>query len=391
MATQYLIQYLKNGKPVTLKGTTADILKYQNEPGFRTSPYTEERLREWLGQPAATSTLTPTPMSSTTNASATQQYLIQYLKNGKPATFKGTAADVERYQNEPSFRAAPYTEAKLREWLGQEETTTGTTNIDALLENLPDVIKNDPAFQALSDDMKAAAAYNYQVQSSGAEEDIKIWNDALTMAQTQAEPYFKNLLRVATDEVNRAMTQLTGDYASRAQQLQTNLLNIKEDLATNRQYLTLEQQADLKKLSQQYAVELDTTKQSMAARGLTFSTNRALAESRLEQTRQGLVESTQRQYGYQVQRLETEAARGSTEAETQLAELKEQLGYQTTTLGRGFESQWGTSALPALQGYAPLGGVQGTMAEEKIKDIAARREALYGEKTRSSLSSIYNY
>ena len=366
MATQYLIQYLKNGKPVTLKGTTADILKYQNQPGFKTSPYTEARLREWLGQPA----VTPTPAPATT-PTATNPYI---QKSGEAIT------DYARRINEMNAQKK-----------GEPATPTPTPTTPTLTNNLPDVIKNDPSYQALPDDMKTAVVYNYQVQSSGAEEDIKIWNDALTMAQTQAEPYFKNLLRVATDEVNRAMTQLTGDYASRAQQLQTNLLNIKEDLATNRQYLTLEQQADLKKLSQQYAIELDTTQQSMAARGLTFSTNRALAESRLEQTRQGLVESTQRQYGYQVQRLETEAARGSTEAETQLAELKEQLGYQTTTLGRGFESQWGTSALPALQGYAPLGGVQGTMAEEKIKDIAARREALYGEKTRSSLSSIYNY
>jgi len=274
---------------------------------------------------------------------------------------------------------------------GDGETKEVIDDNTDFINSLPDSIKNDPVFQSMSPDMQEAIAYNHYVQSQGAEEDIKAWNDALVSAQADADPYFKNLLRVTVDEVNRASTKLTGDYASRAQQLQDSLADIQADLTTNRAYLSLTEQADLKKLSQQYQVELENTQQTMAARGLTFSTSRATAESRLQQSQQGLVESTTRQYGYQMQKLEKEAARGNTTAQTQLDDLKRQLGYNRTALGRGFEQTWGTSSLPQLQGYSPLGGIVGTMAEEKTKDIASRRETIYDETTRASLSPIYSY
>ena len=273
---------------------------------------------------------------------------------------------------------------------GDGDTGDGEDHTD-FLDSLSDDIKNDPVFKSMPEDMQLAIAYNNYVQSQGAEEDIEAWNDALTEAQVDAAPYFKNLLRVTTDEVNRASTKLTGDYASRAQQLQDNLANIQEDLTTNRAYLTLNEQAELTKLSQQYQVELENTQQTMAARGLTFSTDRSTAEGRLEQSQQGLVESTTRQHGYQMQRLEQEAARGNTAAKTQLDDLKRQLGYDRTSIGRSFEQKWGSSSLPQLEGYSPLGGIVGTMAEERTKDIASRREAIYNDATRASLSSIYNY
>ena len=273
---------------------------------------------------------------------------------------------------------------------GDGDTGDGEDHTD-FLDSLSDDIKNDPVFKSMPEDMQLAIAYNNYVQSEGAEENIKAWNDALAEAQVDAAPYFKNLLRVTTDEVNRASTKLTGDYASRAQQLQDNLADIQEDLTTNRAYLSLNEQAELTKLSQQYQVELENTQQTMAAKGLTFSTNRSTTEGRLEQSQQGLVESTTRQHGYQMQQLEKEAARGSLSAKTQLDDLKRQLGYDRTSIGRSFEQKWGSSSLPQLEGYSPLGGIVGTMAEERTKDIASRREAIYNDATRASLSSIYNY
>ena len=92
-----------------------------------------------------------------------------------------------------------------------------------------------------------------------------------------------------------------------------------------------------------------------------------------------------------MQQLEKEAARGSLSAKTQLDDLKRQLGYDRTSIGRSFEQKWGSSSLPQLEGYSPLGGIVGTMAEERTKDIASRRKAIYDDATRASLSSIYNY
>ena len=273
---------------------------------------------------------------------------------------------------------------------GDGDTGDGEDHTD-FLDSLPDELKNNPAFQSMPHDMQLGIAYNHYVQLEGEEEYVEAWNDALTEAQELADPYFKNLLKVTTDEVNRASTKLTGDYASRAQQLQDNLADIQEDLTTNRAYLTLNEQAELTKLSQQYQVELENTQQTMAARGLTFSTQRATTESRLQQSQQGLVESTTRQHGYQMQQLEKEAARGSLSAKTQLDDLKRQLGYDRTSIGRSFEQKWGSSSLPQLEGYSPLGGIVGTMAEERTKDIASRRKAIYDDATRASLSSIYNY
>ena len=368
-----------------------------------------------------------------------------------------------------------------------EEAKTFTKEAEdftKLIEGLPDEIKNDPHFQLLSDDLKQAIAYNYNIQMIGADEDIRIWNDALDLAQSQAEPYFENLLRVASDEVERALEaakgtyeyrakelelqmehlekdamaekgyltgseqadldelkakrdSLQGEYTSSEEKIKRSIENINQDLVTNKEYLSLEQQQDLKNLVAQYEVDLENLQAGAASAGLTFSTKRTTAESRLAERETGLVESTKRQYGYRIKQLELEAARGNIEAQAELADLERQMGEETgavgrqesetarqyaykisqletaaargsadaqrqldelkrgldidiTELGRTYEAKWGTEKLPGLEGYTPLGGVSGTMAEQKIKDIAARRETLYGEGKRSSLGEIYN-
>ena len=56
-----------------------------------------------------------------------------------------------------------------------------------------------------------------------------------------------------------------------------------------------------------------------------------------------------------------------------------------TNIGRSAEAYLGTSQLPELPGYQPLGDITGQMYEEKVQDVEARKQALYGELTQASL------
>jgi len=177
--------------------------------------------------------------------------------------------------------------------------------------------------------------------------------------------------------------------------------------------------------------------------GLTFSTKRKIAEQRLAEDNQGLVESTTRQYNAQlaqleaerqhlgqqlglgqeevqqqyqfategeqieqesaerqiqearenVQRkfsqriaeLETQAERGDVTARAEMQDLQRRLKQSIQSTGLTAEKFLGTENVQGIAGITPLGGIKGSLAEEKVKDKATRRSAIYGELTQQSL------
>ena len=253
----------------------------------------------------------------------------------------------------------------------------------------PDFLKNDPSFKNLSPDMKEIAIYNYEVQKANDADKATKLAEALEMATEQADPYWKSILLIAQDEVLRKFEAAQGDYQSTLQRQQRIMNNIQEDLTTNKEFLTLEQQSELANLSRNYEVNQENLINTAANQGLTFSTKRALAEKRLAEENQGLVESTNRKYNKQLADLQTAASRDTEEAQASIADLKRRMGETTTSMGRAAETYLGTENLPQLEGYKALGNITGDMYEEKVKDIEERKNALYGELTQSSLDYSY--
>jgi hypothetical protein len=241
-------------------------------------------------------------------------------------------------------------------------------------------------YKNMSSEQQEFIAYNYKIGKSDSKEDIKIYQEALDEATKQADPYWKSYLLVAQDEVQRSVDEAIKTTESEVEKNQRLIDSLKENLASNKDYLSLEQQSDLATLAQNYEVNQENLVQGAADTGLTFSTKRKIAEQRLAESQTGMVESTTRKYNKQIRDLETEAARGNTEAQKEIEELQRKLSSNITSIGREAEAKLGSENLPAISGYTALGDVSGDLYEQKTKDIAERQQAIYDEKSMSSLN-----
>lgn len=384
----------------------------------------------------------------------------------------------------------------------EEESAKTTAALQTRVDALPDSIKNDPTFQNLPPDMKEIAVYNYEVQLANNTQKAEALASALEQATAQADPYWANIIRIAQDSVLRGIEESQGDFTSGVERQQRLIEEINRSLSSNKEFLTLEQQANLaslsadlqdqndtfrrnmeylgaQKASELQGMELDYSKQvrdiqsnmsftteekdaalktlaqnfkintgaitkGAADAGLTFSTKRKLAQQQLDEQNKGMVESTtrqynktmadlasnqayatsqyqqgvgnvntqyqyqadtataqnqlaarkiqeereatQRNYAKQISDLEADAASGNVEAQAQIADLQRKLQSSIQEAGRSAEAYLGTERTSNIPGYTPLGGVTGTIEEEKIKDVEARKQGIYGELTQASLN-----
>ena len=238
-----------------------------------------------------------------------------------------------------------------------------------LLNALPEAIKNSDDFKSLSPDLQLGLAKYYNVLSQGNDKAIQDWNNTLEVAKQQADPYFKNLLNIATDQLQRdiatyqnryntdiqsidnqirkllddlntgkrrydeefqeqlASLQLNreeakGTFEYEISKLNTRIQQLQEDLERNKEYLTLEQQAALSDQLRNYKKQVDNMRETMAQRGLSESTIKEEAKKELEAEHQSVITGLQRRYEYQVKTEELIAQRGTEEAEAQKANLQ---------------------------------------------------------------------
>lgn len=265
-------------------------------------------------------------------------------------------------------------------------TITGSTTVAqaaAYVAGPPspdDWLNKDESFKQLSpDDQKFLNEY-YNTLKTQDEENQKILAQALETAKAQADPYFAEKIRMVQDELLRALGGQAEDFASRKRDLELRIEQIAEDLVTGKGRLSIDEQAELARQQRSYEYQLEDLIEGASHKGLTFSTKRALAESRLATEQTDIVESTKREFQRRITDIQTAASRGDIEAQNLLKDYERMYGENVTTLIRGAEAQLGTENLPSgtssLPGLGALGGVTGSLAEEKQSDILQRAEAL---------------
>lgn len=252
--------------------------------------------------------------------------------------------------------------------------------------NTQDYLRKDPNFLSLPAETFNLAIYTATITAQNDTDKLKKLNEALDMAQTQAEPYWAEQLRIAQDSVLQSYSNITGDMTYQKTNIENKIKHINKDLTSNKDFLTLNEQQDMANMLQSYQVQLDKVNIKAADTGLTFSTQGTIERTRVSNYNQGLMESSQRQYEKQVSDLETEAARGNEQAAIDLANLQRTYQGGVTSIGRTAETTLGTSNLPALEGYSPLGDVTGELYEKKISDIEKRKESIFQELTAGSLT-----
>jgi len=243
---------------------------------------------------------------------------------------------------------------------------------------VPEWLATNDYFKQLSPDEQKYLVNYYNVLALQDEENQKILVQALQDAKIDADPYFAEKIRMAQDELSRALGTKAADFGSQKRDIELRIEEIKEDLITNKGRLSIDQQAELTRQQRKYEYHLEDLIETARHRGLTFSTKRALAKSRLSTEQTDIVESTKRAFQRKISDLQKEAGRGSVAAQNLLKDYERTYGEDVTSLVRTAEQKLGTTglpALPSLPGVSPLGGVVGSLEEEKQIDILQRAEA----------------
>lgn len=241
------------------------------------------------------------------------------------------------------------------------------------------------AYQRMSPDQQSFLRFNFETATSDNKDKVKKLEKALVDATAQADPYWKSFLTVVKDEVARAFDDVKNTSEYQKTELETKIKNIADDLARNKDFYTLEQQSDLAKLKMSYEQQRTGVIEDAAAKGLTFSTQREVPLKQLEDYNANVVESTNRQYENKLTGITTAAQQSTDEALRAKEKLAADTAAKLTDIGRETEKQLGTENLPTLEGYTPLGNISGDLYENKVKDIEARKQALYDQANQTSL------
>jgi len=244
---------------------------------------------------------------------------------------------------------------------------------------IPQGLEDDPFFAQLDPQSQAMIAYYQNILDTQDTARQDAFEKALELAGEDAEPFWKEKLSIIKDELSRAIGTLGADLASREKELTRRSKEIEEDLIYNKENLTVDESAELARTKRAYDQELEVIGDTMANRGLTSSTIRNRAESRLEESYVDVIESTGRKYA-RAQRAEgVGATRLQADITQQVADLQRGFAEAKTGAARGTEAYVGSEALGklglGLEGLG-LGGIKGGMAEEKATDVLQRSQAL---------------
>lgn len=219
----------------------------------------------------------------------------------------------------------------------------------------------------LTEDQRQAIKAIFNTVSANDQERANQLQAAFKAAAQINEPFFAQQVKLALDELQRGFVSIDQDLAFKEQSIRNRLSDLQQDLASSREFLSLEQQQALKQLERQYKLTLDNTREDLARRGFTASTRRAEAETLLEEQTGELRESAERQFGARMQELQRQGERGDRDAQAELARLQELAAQERTGLARRGEAALGSQQLgPLPPGTQPLGGLTGTIEQEKL-------------------------
>lgn len=233
-------------------------------------------------------------------------------------------------------------------------------------------------YKHLNDQNRAIVDYYQRILESQNENRQRRFNQALTLAEAQAEPYWKEVIRTVKDAAQRAFGIYEADLAEQELDLSRRKREIEQDLIYNKEQLTIEEQSELARRKKEYDSALEGIRETMASRGLISSTIRTKAEERTAEAHKDILESTERRYARELRAQEIGAERGMANIVERLKAFRRRTEEAKTTKAREVERYLGTETLgelPSLKPYA-LGNIYGSIKAEKKADILRRAEGL---------------
>ncbi len=258
---------------------------------------------------------------------------------------------------------------------GAADSTAGTKTTKAPDITAPpppkSLFKDSAAYKALPQASKDFIDISYNLISFGSEEEATNFSNAIKAAKDIADPYFAAQMTIAQGDIELQIARANNDYEVQTEIAKRTRDDLKALLTNQKDYFDLQQTADMAKELDNYNNDLLTIASNAADKGLTFATGE-LSRQRVEDLRktqyQDVVQSDTRLYNQRINELTMKAAQGDAEAAAKLAELNK--GHTTSLegIGRTAEQILGSGGLgniAAQTGYTPVGGVPGSLEENK--------------------------
>jgi len=234
-------------------------------------------------------------------------------------------------------------------------------------------------FDDLTPEQKAIVLFNWSAMTASSEEGKREAENALELAKQNTDPYYRSLIGYSQDELSRALTSTQADVGDQMAQMSARKKQIDQDLAFNRDQMSLEEQAEMSRLSREYDQNLRTLQTNAQEAGLVFSSPREQAESELAMAKTDVAESTNRKYARQQRELQVAAERGLEDIARDEQTTTRQAQEQATSLARKAESYLGSENLPSeLGGQAipKLGGITGDLQNQRDLELMQMQQAL---------------
>jgi hypothetical protein len=263
-------------------------------------------------------------------------------------------------------------EDNVRETSDGEEETTAVTKVKG--GQFDDTeLRKSKSFKLLSADQQEAVISVYQAIASNDLDQANRLSGAFDAATALSEPYFKEELRLAKDAVVRGYVAIDEEEEFKQVQLQNRLKDLREDILSQKSFLSFEEQSTLKNIEKSYQNELDVTQQNLAATGKTRSSQRVKTEQFLAESAGDLRESTTRRFGLERLELDRNLERSERDTQTELERLAEVTKSDRTDFLRNKEAEIGSTALAGLglntRGIAPLGNIVGDIQRRQMSDV----------------------
>lgn len=235
----------------------------------------------------------------------------------------------------------------------------------------------DKAFQDLlnnpnlTDDQKKVAETMFDLISRNDKEQATRFAAAFEAGTEFSDPFFNAQVNMVLAGLRSGLASDAGDLEFEEKQLADLREKTSADLAASKGQLSFEKEQELKNLQKQLGLDLETNAQNLAAVGKTSSSVRAQREQLLRETKEGLVESKERRFGFQVGQQERDVAFKQTQISDELKRLRDKATQDRIADLRGAEERVGTKRLLGLGGIGDLsglvGGVGGSIERERIR------------------------
>ena len=310
-------------------------------------------------------------------------------KPSSPAAPAAQAGTVTIYDKNGNANTVP--KIDLSYWQGQGWSTTKpvasespsspaapVTDITAPVVTAE--FKDTDAYKALPQEMKAYVDLSYNLIQFGGEAEAQLFANAIKQAQAVADPYYKTQLALAKAETLGSIAKTNNDYETRSEIIRRTRDELLADVSANKEFLSLEQQAEISRTARAYDEDLLSIADEAAEKGLTFATgarSRAIAEERRGTQYADVVESSGRRFNIQKRELELKASRGDVDAQKQLEALSRDRGFILKDIGRKAEEVLGSANLPGSKGYVPTGGTLGEIEEKKRRAVVQDTGAFF--------------